>query len=147
MICWIIVNVRWERLAIIKSYLSIIPSRQTNSRTISADMDGFQDGGYIWAQGVLQYHPIEVPWSLPLYLWYLSPTVKTPRAWYPGQLGIFLRYLPMRTGSRNLIFFNKQNSILSLNVWHFWFAYYSFEYHFKKMIYIYIYIHGYKLAP
>ena len=25
-------------------------------------MDGFQDGGYIWAQGVLQYHLIEVPW-------------------------------------------------------------------------------------
>ena len=26
-----------------------------------ADMDGFQNGGYIWAQGVLQYHLIEVP--------------------------------------------------------------------------------------
>ena len=63
MICLIIVNVRWERLAIIRAYLSIIASRYTNSRTISADMDGFQDGGYIWAQGVLQYHLIEVPCS------------------------------------------------------------------------------------
>ena len=35
MICWIIVNVRWERLAIIRSYLSIIASRHTNSWTIS----------------------------------------------------------------------------------------------------------------
>ena len=26
-------------------------------------MDGFQDGGYIRAQGVLQYHLIEVPWK------------------------------------------------------------------------------------
>ena len=27
-----------------------------------SDMDGFQNGGYIWAQGVLQYNLIEVPW-------------------------------------------------------------------------------------
>ena len=26
-----------------------------------SDMDGFQDGGYIWAQGVLQYNLIKVP--------------------------------------------------------------------------------------
>ena len=28
-----------------------------------SDMDGFQDGGYVWAQGVLQYYLIEVPCS------------------------------------------------------------------------------------
>ena len=31
-----------------------------------SDMDGFQDGGYIWAQGVLQYHLIEVPCIPPI---------------------------------------------------------------------------------
>ena len=50
MICWIIVYVRWERLSIIKSYLSIIAPP-------------IRIRGYIWAQGVLQYHLIEVPWD------------------------------------------------------------------------------------
>ena len=50
-----------KSIHVIRAYLPIIASRHTNSRTISADMDGFQDGGYIWAQGVLQYHLIEVP--------------------------------------------------------------------------------------
>ena len=27
-------------------------------------MDGFQDGGYIWAQGDLSYHVTKVPWWL-----------------------------------------------------------------------------------
>ena len=27
-----------------------------------SDMDGFSNGGYISAQGVLQYHLIKVPW-------------------------------------------------------------------------------------
>ena len=52
-----------KSIHVIRAYLSIIASRPTNSRTISADMDGFQDGGYIWAQSVLQYHLIKVPWS------------------------------------------------------------------------------------
>ena len=54
-----------KSIHVIRAYLSIIASRHTNSRTISADMDGFQDSGYIWAQGVLQYYLIEVvPWSI-----------------------------------------------------------------------------------
>ena len=40
-------------------YLSLLHSHKfTND---FSDMDGFQDGGYISAQGVLQYHLIEVP--------------------------------------------------------------------------------------
>ena len=35
------------------------------SRPWYSDMDGFQNGGYIWAQGVLQYHLIEVSWLYP----------------------------------------------------------------------------------
>ena len=36
-----------KSIHVIRANLSIIASRHTNSRTISADMDGFQDGGYI----------------------------------------------------------------------------------------------------
>ena len=65
MICWIIVNVRWERLAIIRSYLSIISSL-TNFGQFS-DMDGFQDVGYIWARVfwvtiLLKYHALIHKW-------------------------------------------------------------------------------------
>ena len=46
-------------------------------------MDGFQDGGYIWAQGVLQYHLIEVPCQSPDTLpgaWVtMPPDSQTPR--------------------------------------------------------------------
>ena len=37
-------------------YLSLLHTHKFS------DMDGFQDGGYIWAQGVLSYHLIKVPW-------------------------------------------------------------------------------------
>ena len=42
-------------------YLSLLHSHKFSDNF--SDMDGFQDGGYIRAQGVLQYHLIEVPWS------------------------------------------------------------------------------------
>ena len=56
-------NVSWEWLAIIRSYLPIIASLAQILGQFS-DMDGFQDGGYIWAQGVLSNHLIKVPWII-----------------------------------------------------------------------------------
>ena len=41
-------------------YLSLLHPHKFSDNF--SDMDGFEDGGYIWAQGVLQYHLIEVPW-------------------------------------------------------------------------------------
>ena len=40
-------------------YLSLLHPHKFSGNF--SDMDGFQDGGYIWAQGVLQYHLIKVP--------------------------------------------------------------------------------------
>ena len=49
------------------SWLSLLHPHEFSDNF--SDMDGFQDGGYIWAQGVLSYHLIKVPWvdpTLPL---------------------------------------------------------------------------------
>ena len=57
-----------------------------------SDMDGFQDGGYIWAQGVLSYHLIKVPWPMVTYYWFgypvycMMPLGKTVRILFPSSL-------------------------------------------------------------
>ena len=53
------VDKSWQSLDPI--YLSLLQSHKFSDNF--SDMDGFQDGGYIWAQGVLKYHLIEVPWG------------------------------------------------------------------------------------
>ena len=45
------------------SWLSLLHPHEFSDNF--SDMDGFQDGGYIWAQGVLQYHLIEGHTSAP----------------------------------------------------------------------------------
>ena len=52
---WIIVNVRWEWLAIITSYLSII--------SLLGQINGQFSTKYFRAQGELSYHRIEVLWT------------------------------------------------------------------------------------